>query len=29
MLSDTDAACLAIVLALCSVKQRIRRWIKE
>jgi hypothetical protein len=29
MLSDTDAACVAIALALCLVNERNRRWIKE
>ena len=29
MLSDTDAACLAIVSALCLVNERNRRWSKE
>jgi len=29
MLSDTDAACVAIALALCLIKEKNRYWIKE
>jgi hypothetical protein len=29
MLSDTDAACVAITLALCLINEKNRRWIEE
>jgi hypothetical protein len=29
MLSDTDAACVVIALALCLINKKNRHWIKE